>query len=246
MSTIQRQYDAIALLYDLLAEGDDGMLYFRLQAERLLREIKRGASVLDCACGTGNHAIWLAKQGFSVDASDISESMLDRARHKALDQGLNIRCFRSSWEELPQKSGRTYELVLCPGNSISHLPDLYSIGRSARSFRSVTCEGGHFYFDIRNWEKTFEEDNLHEEEFRVTDGHVNYLVRYSYLINGWNVKSKMFVDIRKERAHKSKRYEFDFFPAGYDQYRSALRDAGFRHVERGFYPGRDYYFVVAG
>lgn len=32
--------------------------------------IRKGGRVLDLACGTGRHAIWLADQGFSVDAVD--------------------------------------------------------------------------------------------------------------------------------------------------------------------------------
>lgn len=46
------------------------------------------ARVLDLGCGTGRHSIYLAKQGFSVVASDIAPTGLDIARSKARSLGL--------------------------------------------------------------------------------------------------------------------------------------------------------------
>ena len=39
-------------------------------------------SILDLGCGTGNHAIPLAKRGYKVTGVDLSESMLEHARVK--------------------------------------------------------------------------------------------------------------------------------------------------------------------
>jgi len=39
-------------------------------------KIKAGGRVLDYACGTGRHALWLALQGFEVVAIDRDESLL--------------------------------------------------------------------------------------------------------------------------------------------------------------------------
>ncbi len=43
---------------------------------------------LDIACGAGRNALFLARQGWSVDAIDISQAGLDRARSAA--SGLDI------------------------------------------------------------------------------------------------------------------------------------------------------------
>jgi len=40
-------------------------------------------SILDLGCGTGNHAIDLARRGYTVCGVDRSLAMLDQARHKA-------------------------------------------------------------------------------------------------------------------------------------------------------------------
>lgn len=55
-----------------------------------LMNLPRGARVLDMGCGTGRHAIGLAAAGFDVTGVDISKGMLDEARRKAEEAGVDI------------------------------------------------------------------------------------------------------------------------------------------------------------
>jgi SAM-dependent methyltransferase len=48
-------------------------------------------SVLDLGCGEGADAIWLAQQGWTVTATDISRVALDRAARHAADAGVTDR-----------------------------------------------------------------------------------------------------------------------------------------------------------
>src|SRR5665811_785858 len=50
----------------------------------------RSATILDLGCGTGRHAIELAKRGYTVTAVDLSASQLDLAREKAV--AANVTC----------------------------------------------------------------------------------------------------------------------------------------------------------
>lgn len=43
----------------------------------------RGASALDLAGGAGRHSIWLAKQGWNVTLTDISDTGIEQARQNA-------------------------------------------------------------------------------------------------------------------------------------------------------------------
>jgi SAM-dependent methyltransferase len=60
-----------------------------------------GARVLDLACGHGRHAIPLAARGFRVTGTDLSETMLARARSEAAARGASVRWLRSDMRALP-------------------------------------------------------------------------------------------------------------------------------------------------
>lgn len=245
MSRIRQQYNDIASIYDHLSEGDDGALYFRMNVEKILKKLIKGAAVLDCSCGTGDHAIWVARQGCKVYASDISENMLEKAREKARLAKVNMHFFRSSWKDLSENSGMQYQLVMSPGNSFSHLEGTDMLGQSLNGiFRSLK-DGGTFCFDIRNWEKTFAENNLKPQEFETGKKGSEMRVRYTWDLTGWNMLSKMHVDTLSIKTSEYKKYVFDFFPLGYEQLKTALHGSGFTSVKRNFYPDTNYYFVRA-
>jgi 2-polyprenyl-3-methyl-5-hydroxy-6-metoxy-1,4-benzoquinol methylase len=50
----------------------------------------RGKRILDIACGTGRHAVELARRGYRVTGFDLSEGQLRRAREKAAEAGVAV------------------------------------------------------------------------------------------------------------------------------------------------------------
>lgn len=50
----------------------------------------RSKRILDIGCGTGRHAIELAKRGYPVTGFDLSEGQLRAARQKAADAGVKV------------------------------------------------------------------------------------------------------------------------------------------------------------
>lgn len=52
--------------------------------------IDRKATILDVGCGTGRHAIELAKRGYRVTGVDLSAGMLSEARRKADEAGVKV------------------------------------------------------------------------------------------------------------------------------------------------------------
>jgi ubiquinone/menaquinone biosynthesis C-methylase UbiE len=73
---------------------------------------KRYRKVLDLACGTGRHAIYLAKQGFDVTASDISENGLIIVRQKAASASLKIEVKHHDMKAVPYPKDY-FDAVLC-------------------------------------------------------------------------------------------------------------------------------------
>lgn len=50
--------------------------------------LEPSSRILELGCGTGEDALWLARAGHQVHATDASAAMLDRARHKIKAAGL--------------------------------------------------------------------------------------------------------------------------------------------------------------
>lgn len=64
---------------------------------------------LDIACGEGRNAIYLAKQGFNVDAIDLSEQALENAR--SIAEGLKINFIAEDLERYQIQANR-YDLII--------------------------------------------------------------------------------------------------------------------------------------
>lgn len=71
--------------------------------------------ILDVGCGTGRHSIELAGRGYSVTGIDLSESQLQCAKDKAIQQSLKID-FRKHDARMPHFSNEfDLVLMLCEG-----------------------------------------------------------------------------------------------------------------------------------
>lgn len=81
------------------------------------QEIGRDKSVkiLDIGCGTGRHAVELAKRGYRVTGIDLSESMLSAAKAKAAKLGLQIDFTVCDARQLPYTDAFDLAIMLCEG-----------------------------------------------------------------------------------------------------------------------------------
>jgi len=78
--------------------------------KKYLRIFPRGKA-LDLAAGEGRNAVFLAENGFAVEAVDISRTALDRAKKSALSRGVRIKTVAADLDTLviPREE---YELIL--------------------------------------------------------------------------------------------------------------------------------------
>lgn len=58
-------------------------------------------AVLDLGCGVGRHALFLAEQGFAVEAADGAAAGLDFARREAASRGLRLGLHQADADALP-------------------------------------------------------------------------------------------------------------------------------------------------
>lgn len=78
-------------------------------------------SVLDCACGTGQHLLMMSEMGFEVEGSDFSASMLEVAEKNLREHGVSIPLQQCDFRYLEKKHDKTYDAVVCLTTALPHL-----------------------------------------------------------------------------------------------------------------------------
>jgi SAM-dependent methyltransferase len=107
------------------------------QVAKLLRDLDpKFKTVLDVACGTGEHARLLAEAGYRVDGLDLDASFIRIARSKH-QAGHFVEADMSDFG-LPER----YDVVMCLFSSIGYLRTLDRVERALRCFRQQVRPGG--------------------------------------------------------------------------------------------------------
>lgn len=87
------------------------------EIEFLLEELalEPGARVLDVGCGTGRHAIELARRGFALTGVDLSEGMLAKAAEAAETAGVQVELVHADATEFSRPDVFDAAICLCEG-----------------------------------------------------------------------------------------------------------------------------------
>lgn len=99
-------------------------------------------SVLDCACGTGQHLPLFHSLGCEVVGSDASDAMLAQARGNLAEFGVEVPLYKADYRELVHTFDRKFDAVMCLSSSILHMPTKVDVLRAFASMRSVLRDGG--------------------------------------------------------------------------------------------------------
>jgi 2-polyprenyl-3-methyl-5-hydroxy-6-metoxy-1,4-benzoquinol methylase len=108
--------------------------------------------VLDAACGTGMHALELARRGYAVVGADLSAGMIDRARINAENVGVDVRFETAGFGELSSCVGAGFDAVLCLGNSLPHLLTPAELASSLADFAACLRPEGLLLIQNRNFD----------------------------------------------------------------------------------------------
>ena len=98
--------------------------------------------VLDCACGTGRHLPLFHQLGCDIIGSDISSSMLDKAKENLSECELNIPLHQIDYRQLPLHFDTKFDAVTCLDSSILHMPNEKEALTAFKSIYNILSDGG--------------------------------------------------------------------------------------------------------
>lgn len=133
-----RSYDAIYAQKDYEGECDFVEETFRRHAHGAVR------SILDLGCGTGNHAIPLARRGYRVTGVDRSPAMIEVARGKSAGLDLEWVVADIRGVRLPG----TYDAALLMFAVLSYQTDNADVCAVLETARRHLRPGGVLVFDV--------------------------------------------------------------------------------------------------
>ena len=147
-------YDGFATDYHLVYEDWNAAVERQGAAlDRLIRAIhKNPIDVLDCSCGIGTQVIGLARLGYRVRGTDISERSLERARIEAARRGVNISFAVCDFRDLKPVEG-VFDVVISCDNAVPHLLTDDDLAQAFRAMRSKLRPGGLLLITVRDYDQ---------------------------------------------------------------------------------------------
>jgi SAM-dependent methyltransferase len=128
----------------------------RMTDQQLVREvdfieqslaIERGGAMLDLACGTGRHAVELARRGYQVVGFDLSLAMLARASDEAQERRTKLNFVQGDMREMT--FAEQFDGVYCWNTSFGYFEEEKNALVVDR-IRSALKGGGLFLLDVVN------------------------------------------------------------------------------------------------
>ena len=106
-------------------------------SDLITRENPSARTILDVACGTGEHAQILRDQhGFEVDGIDLDEKFVSLAQQK------NPKGHFIQADMIDFNLGKTYDTVVCLFSSIAYVKTLDRVTQALNRFKTHVKEGG--------------------------------------------------------------------------------------------------------
>jgi glycine/sarcosine N-methyltransferase len=237
-------YDSFADDYDRFVDWPSRLTFelpfLEATLQRLAEPGGRLPSILDAACGTGQHALALQERGYPTAGADLSPAMIERARQNALERGLGVRFEVAGFGQLATTFGpESFKAVLCLGNSLPHVTDPADLAEALRDFAALLRPGGLLLLQNRNFDQVLAQVARWMEPQSAREGDTEWLfVRfYDYLDDG-NID---FNILRLQRAGDSPWTQAltstRLRPLTQSELRQALPEAGFARIE--WYGGLD-------
>ena len=153
-------YDDFSQDYDRFVNWDSRLAAEMPFLESLLSRIGKTdnapLSILDAACGTGMHAIELARRGYRAAGADLSPRMVEAARGNALKAGQDVPFKPAGFMNLQNafnaENNFPFDALICFGNSLPHLTTRDGLKSALLDFAACLRPGGMLVLQNRNFD----------------------------------------------------------------------------------------------
>ncbi len=145
------------------------------------------------------HAIALAQKGYAAAGADLSPRMVERARENARQAGVTVRFEAAGFGELAITFGeRSFNALLCLGNSLPHLLSEAELSRAMGDFAACLRPGGMLILQNRNFDAVVKrrERWMEPQSFREGEREWLFLRFYDYDEDG--LISFNIINLRRE------------------------------------------------
>jgi ubiquinone/menaquinone biosynthesis C-methylase UbiE len=162
----EQLYDKYAAYYDKIYAHVD----YKGESDFINWAVKKhktspGIELLDVACGTGSHALFL-KNNFNITGLDINRNMLKIAREKVGEANF----IQGDMKHL--EIGSKFDVIICIFSSIHYNTNYTELESTLTNFYDNMVNGGILIYDLSlntdNWiEGIVSLDTLVEEELKI-------------------------------------------------------------------------------
>jgi SAM-dependent methyltransferase len=111
-----------------------------------------GGLAVDLGAGFGRHSVPLARRGYSVLAIDGCDFLLQELRSRA--DRLAVRAVRGDLLDFRAYVNQAADVILCMGDTITHLPDRGSVESLFEAVAASLRLGGLFVVTFRDYAST--------------------------------------------------------------------------------------------
>lgn len=154
-------YHTLAPYYDALVKDDEATKAW----VDLIQKHCKGKEVCEVACGSGEITIALAKAGYHVDASDLSEDMIKQAKAKKGSEAVHW----SVMNMCDMKEIQVYDGIFCLCDSFNYLLKEEQIISMFQNMYHALKPNGVYLFDMHSLDRLEEFEEEYCEAGRIHD-----------------------------------------------------------------------------
>ena len=217
-------YESISAWYDHIFPVDPATVRF------LAERARPGSRVLDLACGTGGHALELARLGRRVTGVDLDEAMIRLAQAKASGvPGVEFQVL--DMRQAGRRLEAGFDLVFCIGNSIVHLDSEEAIAGVLADCRRLLDPRGALVVQIINYDRILSKRIVELPTLSCEEPWLRFVRRYDYEPGGTVVQFRTELSVREAGGERTLTNRVPLRILATARLERLMRAAGFDRLE---------------